>query len=263
MATTPNYGWVTPAPTDYLVDLPADFETFADAVDADLAGLLGGTTDQALVKDSNSDHAFSWKSVIRPTIADAKGDILAASAADTIVRLPVGTANQVLTVDSGETTGLKWASPQLGTINWTLLNSGGTATTSGQTVTINVSSYSFYFLWLDQVGGDTASATINLRLNGDTGTNYYYGGNNLGNGVAQYRLGAMSSTTTTDISGGVLITGGSGSGIKTITSACKGATSSQDTYTHGYWSGTAAVTSISLFTSGTAFDEGTVYVYAA
>ncbi len=34
MATTPNYSWVTPAPTDLVTDLPADFETFADAVDA-------------------------------------------------------------------------------------------------------------------------------------------------------------------------------------------------------------------------------------
>jgi hypothetical protein len=34
MAITPFYGWVTPAPTDLVVDLPADFETFADAADA-------------------------------------------------------------------------------------------------------------------------------------------------------------------------------------------------------------------------------------
>jgi hypothetical protein len=60
MATTPNYGWVTPAPTDFVTDLPADFETFADAVDADLAGLLGGTTGQVLIKDSATDHDFSW-----------------------------------------------------------------------------------------------------------------------------------------------------------------------------------------------------------
>jgi hypothetical protein len=34
MATTPVYGWVTPAPTNFVTNLPADFETFADAVDA-------------------------------------------------------------------------------------------------------------------------------------------------------------------------------------------------------------------------------------
>jgi hypothetical protein len=60
MATTPNYGWVTPAPTDFVTDLPADFETFADAVDADLAGLLGGTTGQVLTKASGTDHDFAF-----------------------------------------------------------------------------------------------------------------------------------------------------------------------------------------------------------
>jgi hypothetical protein len=60
MATTPNYGWVMPDPTDLVTNLPADFEVFGDAVDADLSGLLGGTTGQVLIKDSNDDHDFSW-----------------------------------------------------------------------------------------------------------------------------------------------------------------------------------------------------------
>jgi hypothetical protein len=34
MATTPNYSWVMPDPTDLVTDLPADFEIFGDAVDA-------------------------------------------------------------------------------------------------------------------------------------------------------------------------------------------------------------------------------------
>jgi hypothetical protein len=36
MATTPVYGWVTPAPTNFVTNLPADFELFADAVDETL-----------------------------------------------------------------------------------------------------------------------------------------------------------------------------------------------------------------------------------
>ena len=46
---------------------------------------------------------------IQPTIFDAKADILTATAADTPARLAVGTNGHVLTADSAETTGLKWA----------------------------------------------------------------------------------------------------------------------------------------------------------
>jgi len=41
-------------------------------------------------------------------IADAKGDLLAATAADTLTRLPVGANGAVLLSDSSQATGLKW-----------------------------------------------------------------------------------------------------------------------------------------------------------
>jgi hypothetical protein len=48
---------------------------------------------------------------IQPSIVDAKGDIIAATAADSVSRLAVGSNNQVLTADSATATGLKWAAP--------------------------------------------------------------------------------------------------------------------------------------------------------
>lgn len=48
---------------------------------------------------------------IQPSIVDAKGDIIAATAADSVSRLAVGANNQVLTADSATATGLKWAAP--------------------------------------------------------------------------------------------------------------------------------------------------------
>ena len=43
-----------------------------------------------------------------------KGDIVAATAADTLSRLGVGANDTVLTADDSEVTGLKWAAPAAG-----------------------------------------------------------------------------------------------------------------------------------------------------
>lgn len=48
---------------------------------------------------------------IQGTLVDAKGDLIAATADDTVARLPVGSNGQVLTADSTQATGLKWAAP--------------------------------------------------------------------------------------------------------------------------------------------------------
>ena len=48
---------------------------------------------------------------IQPTIFDAKADLLTATAADTPARLAVGANGTLLTADSSEATGLKWAAP--------------------------------------------------------------------------------------------------------------------------------------------------------
>jgi hypothetical protein len=48
---------------------------------------------------------------ILKSIIDAKADLIVGTAADTPARLAVGTDGQVLTADSNETAGIKWATP--------------------------------------------------------------------------------------------------------------------------------------------------------
>ena len=115
--TTPNFGWSVPTSTDLVKDGATAIETLGDAIDASLVDLKGGTTGQVLAKNSNTDMDFTWTtdaSGISATIFDAKGDLIAASAADTAARLAVGANDTVLTADSSTATGLKWATPVSG-----------------------------------------------------------------------------------------------------------------------------------------------------
>jgi len=57
---TTNFGWVMPTSTSLVTNLPADFNTFGQAVDTSMAYLKGGTTGQILSKTSATDMAFTW-----------------------------------------------------------------------------------------------------------------------------------------------------------------------------------------------------------
>jgi hypothetical protein len=103
-----------------------------------------GTTIVAADMNQNFDDVEAFVNttpgVVQKDIVDAKGDILAATAADAISRLAVGTNNHVLTADSSEATGLKWAAPTAGTVTAVtgtapIVSSGGT--TPAITVTTN------------------------------------------------------------------------------------------------------------------------------
>lgn len=109
---TTNFGWVLPTNTDLVKDLPADFEVALQGVDTAFADLNGGTTGQVLKKNSNTNLDFVWGADgIANTIMDAKGDLIAATADDTPARLAIGSNGQVLTADSAQSTGMKWATP--------------------------------------------------------------------------------------------------------------------------------------------------------
>ena len=114
MPTTSNFGWTTPADTDLVKDGAAAIRTLGNGIDTSFLDLKGGTTGQVLSKASNTDLDYTWvttddANAIQNAIVDAKGDLIAASAADTPARLAVGTNGQYLKADSTAATGLAWA----------------------------------------------------------------------------------------------------------------------------------------------------------
>lgn len=110
---------------------------------------------------------------VQPTIVDAKGDLIAGTAADTVARLAVGTDGQVLTAASGEATGLKWAgSGKVLQVVQTVVTAASASTTStsladisGMSVSITPSATSskvLVFAYVHIDGTNAAGFTMQL-----------------------------------------------------------------------------------------------------
>jgi hypothetical protein len=113
MANTTNFNWETPDDTDLVKDGAAAMRTLGNSIDTSFVDLKGGTTGQILSKASNTDLDYTWvttddANAIQNAIVDAKGDLIAASAADTPARLAVGNNGETLVADSSTSTGLRY-----------------------------------------------------------------------------------------------------------------------------------------------------------
>lgn len=143
MATSPIYGWEEPDDTDLVKDGAAAIRTLGNAIDTTM-----GT-------------------MVPKSLVDAKGDLIAATAADTVARLAVGTNGQVLTADSTASTGLAWATSASG--GMTLLS---TTSLSGATTTINSisQSYNELIVYIYGVTNATANGFVRCDINGVSNT---------------------------------------------------------------------------------------------
>jgi hypothetical protein len=191
-----------PTSTDLVTDLPADFAVFGQAVDTSMADLKGGTTGQILAKATNTDMDFTWVTndvgditavtagtgisgggtsgavTVTNSMATAittAGDVIYGTGSGTFSRLGIGTANQVLKVNSGATAP-EWATPAAATSGLTLISA--TTYSSQTTVSINsafTSTYTNYLVVMNtnSTGAGHEDMSFRLRASGtDTTANY-------------------------------------------------------------------------------------------
>lgn len=214
------------------------------------------------------------------TAIDAKGDLIPGTGADTFSRLPVGANGTVLTADSAESTGLKWATPSGSGQNFSLLSS---ATPSGSTYTVSsLSGYGTIVIVWETVGGDVTPFNMTLRVN-TLSTNIYnryfvsldapssYSANSLSSSASvptnTITLAGSSSNASSTVSGYAYITGANTAGKKIVTHA-GGGTAASGTGHDAYWGAasidlTAVISSISLICTGNNFSGGNVKVYGS
>lgn len=199
----------------------------------------------------------------KPTLIDAKGDLLVGTAADTAGRLAVSaTAGHILTVDSAEATGLKWAAPATGG-----LTQLATGTLSGaETVVSSISgSYKQLQIVVRDVLGVNQSA-LRLRFNGDTGANYQTG---LA-GAFTYAENSMIFASQTHTSGDSLIWAEIPDYANTATPKIMrtfGVTQNTGTpnynlFTHfSSWNDTSAINSVTFRYGSGNIASGTYFIY--
>jgi hypothetical protein len=70
---------------------------------------MGRTRDTSKIVTTPPNIYATDHEVVLKSLADAKGDLLAATAADVLGRLAIGSNNQQLVADSAASTGVKWA----------------------------------------------------------------------------------------------------------------------------------------------------------
>ncbi len=300
---TTNYGWVLPTPTDLVTDLPADFDVALQGVDTTTKALnpsttLGdieyrsatantntrlpiGTSGQVL-SVSGGVPAWSTPTAGMTNPMTTTGDTIYSSSGSTPARLGIGSTGNVLTVAGGVPT---WAAPAAAGANWSLLNTGGTALAGSNTVTVSgISGKDKIMIMFDSAEQASASQILQIRINGDTGSNYSFFGGGATNrptysssviepfsaiGNDNINLCVYPRLSTDGIASGYcLISGANASGSKIFNFSATSNNGGADTQTFytggGYWSNSATVTSVSLkLDSAGNFGSGRVYVYTS
>lgn len=253
---TTNYSFQMPTSSDLVTDLPADFEVFGQAVDTQIKNLNPETT---------------------------LGDIsYRSSTTNTNTRLPIGSTGQVLSVVGGVPA---WATAGA-SLNYALANAGGTNLTGSDVVTVSgLTNANFLFITIDYSASSASTPfTASLRINTDSTSKYTYNGLESKGFSGTGLSNRLKSSTTLDgdtsipifksanfaTYGGaasILITGGNSTGLKTISTmgSAQLAQGGDETgfLLNGAYTGSSAISSISLISDNGNWDSGKVYVYTS
>jgi hypothetical protein len=160
--TTPNYGWSVPESTDLVKDGATAIELLGDSIDSTTKDLNPSTTE---------------------------GDIEYRSAtADTNARLAIGTAGQVLTVNSGEDAP-EWATPATSTSGLTFITKSTASAVSSHTIsncfTSTYTNYRIVFN-ISAVSLTTNDITLQLSVGGVATTSNYSNQRLFGNNTSAF-----------------------------------------------------------------------------
>lgn len=244
----------------------ANAGTALTTVSATELGYLDGVTSAV---QTQIDSKIGSASAINPTIVDAKGDIIAASAADTPARLAVGSNDTVLTADSSTATGLKWAAPSSGSL--TLLSTTNIGAGTSTTVSSINQTYTNLRVIVEGVSGTNSGGGIQLAPNGNqtgysgttivstTSSNYQA---RVSNGSI-YNGAGLQSSTTTNVFQLDIYNYASSSSYKpmTMVSSFDNSSSNASSWAAGAFRDTTAITSIELWTYYSFNAAGTIKIY--
>lgn len=269
MATTTNFGWETPDDTDLVKDGAAAIRTALSGVDTSFVDLKGGTTGQVLTKASNTDLDFNFTTPLTNPLTTT-GDIIYSSSGSTAARLGIGTATQILAVNSGATAPEWVAAPASG--GMTLINTGGTALTGSSVAISSIpATYRDLQICIRGVRPATDGTDIQMRFNSDTGTRYRRV-NSFSSGTGTFNETSMKISDDTD--------NGVDTGFITMTITDYANTSTWKSFfgyaVHsdhttptsvdydfylGVYNQTAAIDSLTFFPGAGNWTSGTVFVY--
>jgi hypothetical protein len=203
--------------------------------------------------------------IAKSTVTTA-GDVIYRNAT-VPVRLGIGTAGQVLTVNSGATAP-QWATPASG--GMTLLASGSlTGVSTVTTATLSFTGYLQLYVQIIKPLPATDGATHRVRFNGDTGANYDWG---LSDQITQnfsetsFRL-VGEADNATDVNFASFTMGNPvNAGYKVI--ECASIVANQTTPANfrintapAVYNAAAAITSVTIFLSSGNWTSGDYYVY--